>query len=627
MGDISKLNVGGTLYDIKDAKARTDVSDLKEDFNFITIGNRTFTDIIQGGSTATGDVDYTTIRIRTKGLIYLRKGQSFEFTPGTVVTNAYYLLLDETKTKYYESNWIATNFTDTMSRDSYVVVVFKNSSNTSLNPSSYDATIELSGGKYALESDLQTAGFTADDVPLFNWQIGNLNPGGAIGNSTTSLRLTMPFFFKTGTEIKLNTSGYRFNIARYTGQSTAGYISDSYFSYGYGETAIVPEDSFVMVSIWHTNDSPFQDTSESVVLDIFRKVPIEESTTLYKSEVSTFRKPCYYAPLSAKYYNGQQTSYDNTTFNYNTTYPTLIDAYDSIMASNQSYMSKTDLGISSDGTSHLYKYKLLPATDSLLLNSRREKTLPHILIISGQHGFEKASVYGLYYFIKDLTEKWINDDFLFWLRSNCVISFIPCVNPYGFNNNTYTNANQVNLNRNWNRPGFIWNGSIGDVSYGGTEPFSEPETRMVRDFILNETNPIILIDFHTQGGSAKASAWNKVVWVDLPYRTDDPYYLRYVQASSALINTLTYGFKRDYNVPTGETLVGEATNFETGYGIDYPGVDGWCTVRGIIGHTLEGSAGFPTDSNAYTPNCLKYNSEILGNWIMTIIDSCAQMEL
>lgn len=33
MGDISKLNVGGTLYDIKDAKARTDVSDLKEDFD------------------------------------------------------------------------------------------------------------------------------------------------------------------------------------------------------------------------------------------------------------------------------------------------------------------------------------------------------------------------------------------------------------------------------------------------------------------------------------------------------------------------------------------------------------------------------------------------------------------
>ena len=32
MGDISKLNVGGTLYDIKDAKAREDVSDLKEDF-------------------------------------------------------------------------------------------------------------------------------------------------------------------------------------------------------------------------------------------------------------------------------------------------------------------------------------------------------------------------------------------------------------------------------------------------------------------------------------------------------------------------------------------------------------------------------------------------------------------
>ena len=35
MGDISKLNVGGTLYDIKDAKARTDVSDLKEDIGYL----------------------------------------------------------------------------------------------------------------------------------------------------------------------------------------------------------------------------------------------------------------------------------------------------------------------------------------------------------------------------------------------------------------------------------------------------------------------------------------------------------------------------------------------------------------------------------------------------------------
>ena len=36
MGDISKLNVGGTLYDIKDAKARTDVSDLKEDITEVS---------------------------------------------------------------------------------------------------------------------------------------------------------------------------------------------------------------------------------------------------------------------------------------------------------------------------------------------------------------------------------------------------------------------------------------------------------------------------------------------------------------------------------------------------------------------------------------------------------------
>ena len=40
MGDISKLNVGGTLYDIKDAKARTDVSDLKEDLGSLFYKNQ-----------------------------------------------------------------------------------------------------------------------------------------------------------------------------------------------------------------------------------------------------------------------------------------------------------------------------------------------------------------------------------------------------------------------------------------------------------------------------------------------------------------------------------------------------------------------------------------------------------
>lgn len=56
MGDISKLNVGGTLYDIKDAKARTDVSDLKEDFE--TIGIRyNFGFVSTTGQVSTGGTD------------------------------------------------------------------------------------------------------------------------------------------------------------------------------------------------------------------------------------------------------------------------------------------------------------------------------------------------------------------------------------------------------------------------------------------------------------------------------------------------------------------------------------------------------------------------------------------
>lgn len=56
MGDISKLNVGGTLYDIKDAKARTDVSDLKEDFTHIVEepGSKINNDLLYGASLVSG---------------------------------------------------------------------------------------------------------------------------------------------------------------------------------------------------------------------------------------------------------------------------------------------------------------------------------------------------------------------------------------------------------------------------------------------------------------------------------------------------------------------------------------------------------------------------------------------
>lgn len=87
---------------------------------------------------------------------------------------------------------------------------------------------------------------------------------------------------------------------------------------------------------------------------------------------------------------------------------------------------------------------------------------------------------------------------------------IPCLNPYGYENGTYQNGNNVNLNRNFdykwkesnvitldeydpdNPPG-AWYGST-----KGNAPFDQPESRMVRDIVL-QYQPILFADFHTRG--------------------------------------------------------------------------------------------------------------------------------
>jgi carboxypeptidase T len=94
------------------------------------------------------------------------------------------------------------------------------------------------------------------------------------------------------------------------------------------------------------------------------------------------------------------------------------------------------------------------------------------------------------------------------------IWIIPLVNPDGAEADTdggtyhYWRKNRrasgskvfgVDLNRNY---GFKWGtgGSSSDTSsevYKGTEPFSEPETQAVRDFVRSQTNTKVLLTFHS----------------------------------------------------------------------------------------------------------------------------------
>lgn len=120
----------------------------------------------------------------------------------------------------------------------------------------------------------------------------------------------------------------------------------------------------------------------------------------------------------------------------------------------------------------------------------------NILIIGAFHGDEPQGKY--------LIEKYLCNTLAPLGRglgrgANNNLLFIPCLNPDGLQNNTRTNANGVDLNRNF--PTKNWGedtsqaGDNPDDYYGGKSPASEIETQFVID-IIEKYKPKLILTLH-----------------------------------------------------------------------------------------------------------------------------------
>ena len=116
----------------------------------------------------------------------------------------------------------------------------------------------------------------------------------------------------------------------------------------------------------------------------------------------------------------------------------------------------------------------------------------NVLIIGVFHGDEPQG--------KFLIERYLTEKFLPQVegKSNNLL-FIPCLNPDGMQNNTRTNSNGVDLNRNF--PTQNWGedtSAAGDNPqdyYAGNSPASEIETQFVID-IIEKYNPKLILTLH-----------------------------------------------------------------------------------------------------------------------------------
>lgn len=119
----------------------------------------------------------------------------------------------------------------------------------------------------------------------------------------------------------------------------------------------------------------------------------------------------------------------------------------------------------------------------------------HCLVFTaGLHGNEKGGVSLLGRLVEHIRHKPSS------LAANKKLMIIPLVNPDGYyDRQDKLNANGVNINRNFSTTEWLrWQDEEDPETYAGEAPFTESESRAVRDAVAS-CNAALLIDFHSLG--------------------------------------------------------------------------------------------------------------------------------
>ena len=166
--------------------------------------------------------------------------------------------------------------------------------------------------------------------------------------------------------------------------------------------------------------------------------------------------------------------------------------YDNYVGTNSDgyTVTKKELGKDESGTYSIHEYDFKPKNWNRM-----------ILLSGGMHAYELSACFGLAHFIKYIMENHDTHEGLKYIYENVRIKVVPIINPWGWNQNPkkYGNVNGININRNFDANG-NWNQlptSNDEWNQKGDSPFSENETRVMRNWLSSNVGAEFYIDTHT----------------------------------------------------------------------------------------------------------------------------------
>lgn len=172
--------------------------------------------------------------------------------------------------------------------------------------------------------------------------------------------------------------------------------------------------------------------------------------------------------------------------------------YDALMVKHPNYITKTNLGMCSDGVTPVYRYDFREPEPHRGISGVKEwsETKVKAIIVSGIH-WEWGGIFALYNALEEIAD---NPE-LFDLRRNTHLIVLPVCNPYAVANMSVRNANQIEIHRNF-EVDFIYPGEsgyieLGERSHGGTEPLSEVETQYIDNILKANTDSALFLTCHS----------------------------------------------------------------------------------------------------------------------------------
>ena len=292
------------------------------------------------------------------------------------------------------------------------------------------------------------------------------------------------------------------------------------------------DGSFISNSPWSTTEPIVADGNYDYQIIVRR----HDGATIWKEELPEIESLIYIeggvgnASTRKRYYLTDEIDYEyellftpeygGDSKHQNVQYSKVISDYDATILNsdkNDSYVTKHNYGTSGTGqTLHYYHYK--PGMHDVDSGSTgvvaKAPDVPKVILITGMHGNEKSPVFGTYALMHMITNHFNDNGLYDYYRRNIEFIHVPVANPDGFNANIRRTSENIDPNTDWGTS--IWyHQSTGPARNHPDGPWSQSETRALRDLVMDHQDAVLVVDFHNMFPNAGYMAYTTALDEDV----------------------------------------------------------------------------------------------------------------